>query len=132
MLGTQTIPCLESQTYRVVLRPHLHKTTCYNQTTGKGGKKKSSQNFQAGPQALLSTSGTNHQSAFQSRNCRTGRPHFNIQLVVNTTISGKTVSITISAPDVDPDHMLHICAIHHSTQVATLFVLLWQLTAYLR
>ena len=103
------------------------QTTCTENNSpqlnaGKGGKKKFSQGNQARPQPKLSTSGTNPQLMFQSRNLRTQDHTSNAQPVVSMTILGKTVIMTISAPDVDPDHVPHIYAVHHSTWETTLFV----------
>ena len=67
--------------HRVAHRPHLQETTPPQPNTGKGGKKKSSQGNQAGPQPqpqpqpTTSGSGSYPWSAFQSRNLGTGRPH---------------------------------------------------------
>ena len=81
---------------------------------GKGGKKKSSQRNQPETQPQPSTriSGTNATSVFPHRNAGTGRPHIQCLACSGMIISGRIVDKIISAPGVDQDHMLHICAEH--------------------
>ena len=108
----------------MVLRPQLQKTTTHNQIQEREVRRNLHKetgldhNHNQAPVAVATTLDQHSSQGISGQGDHTS----NAQLVVNTTILRKTVVMTTSTPNVVPDRMLHISAMHHSTQVTTLFV----------